>query len=161
MWYASPLLGYGGGRNWGGAREDLLRSGMAMLPPRFQSVAHLLAMVSLCFLSRASSLAMEMEEGHGDGSDSIFLGSSNSNVPALFLFGDSIADTGNNNWLFTLARADFPPYGRSFVDHVPTGRFSDGPLAIDYLGKTKKHCKVIDDDDDDDDDASAFSSTVA
>lgn len=55
------------------------------------------------------------------------------NIPALFLFGDSMADTGNNNRLFTLARADFSPYGTNFVDSVPTGRFTDGLLGVDYL----------------------------
>ena len=71
-----------------------------------------------------------------DDDDDTSLGTNN--IPALFLFGDSIADTGNNNWLFTLARADFYPYGKNFVDRVPTGRFCDGLLAVDYLGKYKK-----------------------
>ncbi|KAH7428061.1 hypothetical protein KP509_10G073800 [Ceratopteris richardii] len=55
------------------------------------------------------------------------------NVPALFVFGDSIVDTGNNNHLFTLARANYRPYGIDFVDGIPTGRFADGLLPVDYL----------------------------
>ena len=74
-----------------------------------------------------------------DDDDGTSLGTNN--IPALFLFGDSIADTGNNNWLFTLARADFYPYGKNFVDRVPTGRFCDGLLAVDYLGTKKKRKK--------------------
>ncbi|CAN1168179.1 GDSL esterase/lipase At5g03810 [Linum perenne] len=52
-------------------------------------------------------------------------------VPSLTIFGDSVADVGNNNHLITLIRANFHPYGRDFADHRPTGRFSNGKLAID------------------------------
>ncbi|PON53406.1 Lipase, GDSL, active site [Parasponia andersonii] len=54
-------------------------------------------------------------------------------VPALFIFGDSIVDTGNNNKLPSLIKANFLPYGRDFVNHQPTGRFSNGKLAIDII----------------------------
>eukprot|EP00253_Pinus_taeda_P000656 PITA_00656 len=54
-------------------------------------------------------------------------------VPALYIFGDSTVDPGNNNALVTIAKADFPPYGRDFVDHKPTGRFTNGKLATDTL----------------------------
>ncbi|CAN0879985.1 GDSL esterase/lipase At5g03810 [Linum grandiflorum] len=53
-------------------------------------------------------------------------------VPSLIIFGDSIADVGNNNNLTTIIKANFPPYGRDFVTHTPTGRFSNGKLAIDF-----------------------------
>ena len=55
-------------------------------------------------------------------------------VPILCIFGDSVADTGNNNGLYTLIKANFPPYGRDFVTHQPTGRFSNGKTAIDFTG---------------------------
>ncbi|KAJ7296081.1 hypothetical protein O6H91_15G080500 [Diphasiastrum complanatum] len=54
-------------------------------------------------------------------------------VPALFIFGDSTVDVGNNNHLQTLARANMPPYGRDFDTHTPTGRFCNGRISIDYL----------------------------
>ncbi|KAF4353028.1 hypothetical protein G4B88_010017 [Cannabis sativa] len=54
-------------------------------------------------------------------------------VPAVFVFGDSVVDVGNNNNLPTLIKSNFPPYGRDFTDHKSTGRFSNGKLAIDYL----------------------------
>ncbi|XP_028777121.1 GDSL esterase/lipase At5g03810 [Neltuma alba] len=61
-------------------------------------------------------------------------------VPALMIFGDSVVDVGNNNNLLTLVKANFPPYGRDFVTHRPTGRFCNGKLAVDftaeYLGFT-------------------------
>lgn len=55
-------------------------------------------------------------------------------VPALFVIGDSSVDSGTNNFLGTLARADHPPYGRDFDTHQPTGRFSNGRVPVDYLG---------------------------
>lgn len=56
-------------------------------------------------------------------------------VPALCIFGDSVVDAGNNNNLATLVKANFPPYGRDFLTHRPTGRFCNGKLATDFTGK--------------------------
>lgn len=55
-------------------------------------------------------------------------------VPALCIFGDSVVDVGNNNNLLTVVKANFPPYGRDFVTHTPTGRFCNGKLATDFTG---------------------------
>lgn len=55
-------------------------------------------------------------------------------VPALFIFGDSVFDVGNNNNLFTIIKSNFPPYGRDFVTRKPTGRFCNGKLASDFTG---------------------------
>ncbi|KAG6495044.1 hypothetical protein ZIOFF_042835 [Zingiber officinale] len=60
-------------------------------------------------------------------------------VPGVIIFGDSTVDVGNNNNLLTLVKANFPPYGRDFLDHSPTGRFSNGKLAID-LTSAKNRC---------------------
>ncbi|GLJ47774.1 hypothetical protein SUGI_1009100 [Cryptomeria japonica] len=53
---------------------------------------------------------------------------------ALFVFGDSLADCGNNNYINTsvAARANFAPYGKTFFG-TPTGRFSDGRTIFDFL----------------------------
>ncbi|KZV56856.1 GDSL esterase/lipase [Dorcoceras hygrometricum] len=56
-------------------------------------------------------------------------------VPALFIFGDSIVDVGNNNNLETIVKANFPPYGRDFIKHTPTGRFCNGKLALDFTAE--------------------------
>lgn len=53
--------------------------------------------------------------------------------PAILIFGDSTVDTGNNNYIKTLAKANFPPYGQDFPGHVPTGRFSNGKLVPDFI----------------------------
>jgi len=55
-------------------------------------------------------------------------------VPAMFVLGDSLVDAGNNNFLQTVARANFLPYGID-MNYQPTGRFSNGLTFIDLLGK--------------------------
>ncbi|KAB1221219.1 hypothetical protein CJ030_MR2G020383 [Morella rubra] len=57
-------------------------------------------------------------------------------VPALCIFGDSVVDVGNNNNLYTVVKANFPPYGRDFVTHQPTGRFCNGKLATDFTAES-------------------------
>lgn len=64
-------------------------------------------------------------------------------VPALIIFGDSVVDVGNNNNLNTVVKANFPPYGRDFVNHRPTGRFCNGKLATDFTGKHYLHFSTI------------------
>ncbi|XP_024924373.2 GDSL esterase/lipase At5g42170-like isoform X4 [Ziziphus jujuba] len=58
----------------------------------------------------------------------------NVSIPAVFVFGDSTVDTGNNNNLITLAKSNFPPYGRDFMGGIATGRFSNGKLPSDLIG---------------------------
>ncbi|KAL1156878.1 hypothetical protein V6Z11_A08G118200 [Gossypium hirsutum] len=55
-------------------------------------------------------------------------------VPALYVFGDSLFDSGNNNVLPTMARANFPPYGHNFVQHF-TGRFTNGRTLPDFIAE--------------------------
>lgn len=55
-------------------------------------------------------------------------------VPSMFIFGDSVVDVGNNNHIYTIVKANFPPYGRDFTTHTPTGRFCNGKLATDFTG---------------------------
>lgn len=52
---------------------------------------------------------------------------------AFFVFGDSLVDNGNNNYLATTARADSPPYGIDYPTHRPTGRFSNGYNIPDLI----------------------------
>ncbi|KAJ8427864.1 hypothetical protein Cgig2_015606 [Carnegiea gigantea] len=57
-------------------------------------------------------------------------------VPALFVFGDSLVDVGNNNHLpISIAKANFPHNGIDFPTHKPTGRFSNGKNAADFLAE--------------------------
>ncbi|KAE9466658.1 hypothetical protein C3L33_01437, partial [Rhododendron williamsianum] len=54
-------------------------------------------------------------------------------APALYVLGDSLLDSGNNNFLPTLARADFQPYGVNFPGGA-TGRFTNGRTVADFIG---------------------------
>ncbi|XP_021898218.1 GDSL esterase/lipase At5g18430-like isoform X2 [Carica papaya] len=54
---------------------------------------------------------------------------------AFFVFGDSLVDNGNNNYLLTTARADSPPYGIDYPTHQPTGRFSNGFNIPDFISE--------------------------
>ncbi|KAF5477985.1 hypothetical protein F2P56_004585 [Juglans regia] len=55
-----------------------------------------------------------------------------------FVFGDSLVDAGNNDYLFTLSKANSPPYGIDFKPSGgrPTGRFTNGRTIPDIIGQT-------------------------
>ena len=55
---------------------------------------------------------------------------------ALFIFGDSLVDVGNNNYINTTTdyQGNVWPFGESFFKY-PTGRASDGRLIPDFIGK--------------------------
>ena len=55
-------------------------------------------------------------------------------VPAVYVFGDSLADVGNNNYLLTLLKADFAHNGMDYPRRKATGRFSNGKNSADFLG---------------------------
>ncbi|CAN6223778.1 unnamed protein product [Urochloa humidicola] len=58
--------------------------------------------------------------------------------PAMYVFGDSILDVGNNNYLpgAGVPRANMPYYGIDFPGRIPTGRFSNGYNTADYIAKS-------------------------
>ncbi|CAN6344785.1 unnamed protein product [Urochloa humidicola] len=56
-------------------------------------------------------------------------------VSVVIVFGDSTVDSGNNDYILTIAKGDFPPYGRDFVGGVATGRFSNGHLVTDFISE--------------------------
>ena len=60
----------------------------------------------------------------------------NVSVSAVLAFGDSFVDQGNNNYINTLGKANFLPYGKDFEGGKPTGRFSNGRTIADILSKT-------------------------
>ncbi|XP_074282663.1 GDSL esterase/lipase 7-like [Silene latifolia] len=60
---------------------------------------------------------------------------SNPVAPALYIFGDSLVDNGNNNWLPTMARADYTPYGLNFPGPVMLGRFTNGRTIADFMAE--------------------------
>lgn len=56
---------------------------------------------------------------------------------ASFIFGDSLVDAGNNNYLQTLSKANIPPNGIDFraSGGNPTGRFTNGRTIGDIVGE--------------------------
>ncbi|PIN19599.1 Triacylglycerol lipase [Handroanthus impetiginosus] len=56
---------------------------------------------------------------------------------ASFIFGDSLVDAGNNNYLRTLSRANIPPNGIDFKASggSPTGRYTNGRTIGDIIGE--------------------------
>ncbi|KAK1354782.1 Lipase, GDSL [Heracleum sosnowskyi] len=64
----------------------------------------------------------------------------------FFVFGDSLVDNGNNDYLATTTRADSPPYGIDYPTHHPTGRFSNGlniPDLIKLLLGASSHDSTV------------------
>ncbi|CAO2814028.1 unnamed protein product [Amaranthus hypochondriacus] len=55
-------------------------------------------------------------------------------VSAMFGFGDIMIETGNNNFLNSIAKSNFWPYGCDF-NRGPTGRFTNGKTIVDFLGE--------------------------
>ncbi|KAF8656431.1 hypothetical protein HU200_060704 [Digitaria exilis] len=60
-------------------------------------------------------------------------------VPAMFVFGDSLVDVGNNNQLAkcnVTCQANYQPFGVDYPPcHSPTGRFSNGYNLADQLAQ--------------------------
>jgi len=81
------------------------------------------ALVALCLLVLVANHAEATEQQRA--------------VPAIFVFGDSTVDVGNNNFLATRkeGQANFPQYGVDFPTSKPTGRFSNGFNTADQLAQ--------------------------
>ncbi|XP_034672325.1 GDSL esterase/lipase At5g45950 [Vitis riparia] len=65
------------------------------------------------------------------------------NVTCILVFGDSSVDPGNNNRLDTMMKGNFPPYGKNFLNGRPTGRFSNGRLATDFIAEALGYRNII------------------
>ncbi|KAL5786520.1 hypothetical protein ACOSQ2_008912 [Xanthoceras sorbifolium] len=59
---------------------------------------------------------------------------------AFFIFGDSTVDPGNNNYINTIPenQANYKPYGKNGFFQLPTGRFSDGRVIVDFIAEYAK-----------------------
>ncbi|BBN18591.1 hypothetical protein MPTK1_8g03750 [Marchantia polymorpha subsp. ruderalis] len=56
--------------------------------------------------------------------------------PASFVFGDSLVDSGNNNYIASLARANYASNGIDFEGGQATGRFCNGRHVPDIIGQS-------------------------
>ncbi|KAI3997529.1 hypothetical protein MKX01_008136 [Papaver californicum] len=53
-----------------------------------------------------------------------------------FVFGDSLVDVGNNNYIVTVAKSNYLPNGLDFPPGLnPTGRFCNGRTVVDVIGQ--------------------------
>uniref|UniRef100_A0A6M2EED8 GDSL esterase/lipase n=1 Tax=Populus davidiana TaxID=266767 RepID=A0A6M2EED8_9ROSI len=62
--------------------------------------------------------------------------SSAEGTPALYIFGDSGVDVGNNLYINTLAKPVFPngiDFGKPFG--TPSGRYSNGRISVDFIAQ--------------------------
>lgn len=59
--------------------------------------------------------------------------STSDSLPANFVFGDSLVDAGNNNYLVSFSKANYLPNGIDFGR--PTGRFTNGRTIVDIIGQ--------------------------
>ncbi|KAK8717521.1 hypothetical protein V6N13_044787 [Hibiscus sabdariffa] len=82
-----------------------------------------LVLIVLCIMSLSS-----LVKGADDN---------NEGLAASFIFGDSLVDAGNNNYLQTLSKANVPPNGIDFKASggQPTGRFTNGRTIGDIVGE--------------------------
>lgn len=65
----------------------------------------------------------------------VLVDKSEAKISAVIVFGDSSVDSGNNNFIPTIARSNFEPYGRDFQGGQPTGRFSNGRIPPDFISE--------------------------
>ncbi|KAG2310617.1 hypothetical protein Bca4012_025121 [Brassica carinata] len=57
-------------------------------------------------------------------------------IPGIYVFGDSLVDAGNNNYLaISISKANYPRNGVDFPDKKATGRFSNGKNAADAIAE--------------------------
>lgn len=64
---------------------------------------------------------------------------------ASYIFGDSLVDAGNNNYLQTLSKADIKPNGIDFKasNGNPTGRYTNGRTIGDIVGESDQQIYLI------------------
>ncbi|PSS24602.1 GDSL esterase/lipase [Actinidia chinensis var. chinensis] len=65
------------------------------------------------------------------------------NVTCILVFGDSSVDPGNNNRIPLAPKSNFPPYGKDLFHGHPTGRFTNGRLATDFIAEAFGYTNVI------------------
>ncbi|KAI9185731.1 hypothetical protein LWI28_010166 [Acer negundo] len=56
-------------------------------------------------------------------------------ILTLYVFRASTVDSGNNNFLSSKSKANYPSFGVDFADGKPTGRFSNGRIEADFIAQ--------------------------
>lgn len=60
-----------------------------------------------------------------------------------YVFGDSLTEVGNNNYLQSLAKSNFPFYGIDYEGGRATGRFTNGRTIGDIICNFYEFCYII------------------
>ncbi|MQL88895.1 hypothetical protein Taro_021467, partial [Colocasia esculenta] len=95
-------------------------------------VSHLITMALLVSIrSSISSLILVISLATA----TVFPAHAAQTPPAMFVFGDSLSDVGNNNALPDGFHANFAHYGVDFPGGVATGRFTNGYNFIDVIAQ--------------------------
>ncbi|KAG8385486.1 hypothetical protein BUALT_Bualt03G0050400 [Buddleja alternifolia] len=86
-----------------------------------------------------------MSVGYAQATDynTLRLMASKHNMTCILVFGDSSTDPGNNNKLSTSMKSNFLPYGEDFFNGRPSGRFSNGRLATDFIAEAFGYTNLI------------------
>ncbi|KAK7315539.1 hypothetical protein VNO77_34090 [Canavalia gladiata] len=63
-------------------------------------------------------------------------------VPCFFIFGDSLSDVGNNNYLQTTSKANYEPCGVDFPIG-PTGRYTNDLTHISFGEHVENHRGIV------------------
>nr|GMC56850.1 GDSL esterase/lipase At5g37690 [Ipomoea batatas] len=56
-------------------------------------------------------------------------------APVTYVFGDSLTEVGNNNFLQSLAKSNYPFYGIDYFGGMATGRFTNGKTVGDIISE--------------------------
>lgn len=95
------------------------------------SLLLLVVMSQQLSVSAAAAATAEEEEEEARISSTTTTTTSPCEFPAIFNFGDSNSDTGGLSAVFGQVG---PPSGETYF-HAPAGRYCDGRLVIDFIGK--------------------------
>ncbi|KAH7566509.1 hypothetical protein ACOSP7_023024 [Xanthoceras sorbifolium] len=104
------------------ASQNIITQAMAMKSTYYYRVA--LTVVVFSIVVSLSCLAEAADDNNGS-------------LGASFIFGDSLVDAGNNNYLPTLSKANIRPNGIDFKASGgnPTGRYTNGRTIGDIVGE--------------------------
>ena len=95
--------------------------------------------VNICFFNYVHGSATN-NGTQGEGVPPMPISTKGNKYRAIFVFGDSLVDAGNNNYLnISLAKAFNRPNGIDFPSpnaSNPTGRFTNGLTIVDMIGKS-------------------------
>lgn len=96
----------------------------------------MIVMISLPFFSSSDILPVPaFDASPKELAEIMSLGAMNITIPGLFVFGDYYVDSGNNNNLTTISKANFTPYAVDFGGGKATGRFSNGRSTVDFIAQ--------------------------